>query len=246
MERLHVEVAGQGSAVLLTHGFSATSGMWAGQADVLAGDHTVIRWDMRGHGQSEYPTDPAEYSIEATVQDMVDVLDQVGVARAVLVGHSLGGFASLEFVRRHPGRVSGLVLVDTGPGFRNDEARAAWNAYAETTAANLESKGLEALGRSDEVAAARHRDATGLALSARRVLVQRDAAVIDALPAIAAPTLVIVGSEDRAFRSGAEYMAAKIPGAELVVVPGAGHAPNLTHPQLFDDSLRRFLDRLVP
>ncbi len=241
---LHVEVAGQGPAVLVTHGFSATSAMWEDQVEVLAGDHTVIRWDMRGHGRSDYPADPAEYSLDLTVQDMVGILDSLDVAKAVLVGHSLGGFASLAFTLRHPERVSALVLVDTGPGFRNDEARAKWNDYAESTAADLESRGLDALGRSDEVMMASHRDAAGLALSARRVLVQRDAAVIDSLRAIAVPTLVVVGSEDRAFRSGADYMAARIPGAELMVVPGAGHAPNLTHPEVFDDSLRRFVDRL--
>jgi len=240
---LHVDVAGQGPAVLVTHGFSATSAMWAGQVGVLAGDHTVIRWDMRGHGDSDYPVDPAAYSLELTIQDMADVLDGAGAPRAVLVGHSLGGFASLAFTRLHPERVAGLVLVDTGPGFRQTKARDAWNAYAETTADGLESKGLDALGRSDEVMMARHRDASGLALSARRVLVQRDAAVIDALPTIAVPTLVIVGSEDRAFRSGADYMAAKIPGSQLVVIEGAGHAPNLTHPEQFNAGLRSFLER---
>jgi pimeloyl-ACP methyl ester carboxylesterase len=240
---LHVDVTGQGPAILVTHGFSATSAMWAGQVDGLAVDHTVVRWDMRGHGQSDYPDDPTEYSLELTVQDMLDVLDGAGAAHAVLIGHSLGGFASLAFTGVHPDRVAGLVLVDTGPGFRNTEARQAWNAYAEATAEGLEAKGLDALGHSDEVMLARHRHAAGLALSARRVLVQRDAAVIDALPAIAVPTLVIVGSEDRAFRSGADYMAAKIPGSELVVIDGAGHAPNLTHPAQFDASLRSFLDR---
>jgi pimeloyl-ACP methyl ester carboxylesterase len=240
---LHVEVAGTGPAVLVTHGFSATSAMWAGQVGGLAADHTVIRWDMRGHGESAYPSDPAEYSLELTVQDMVDVLDGADASRAVLVGHSLGGFASLAFARAHPQRVAGLVLVDTGPGFRKTDARDAWNSYALSTADGLESKGLDALGRSDEVMMARHRDASGLARSARGVLVQHDAAVIDALPAISVPTLVIVGSEDRAFRSGADYMAAKIPGAELVVIEGAGHAPNLTHPDVFNASLRSFFDR---
>ena len=239
---VHAEVEGEGPAVLLTHGFSATSAMWAGQVGPLAADHTVIRWDMRGHGESDYPAEPEAYSIEVTVQDMVGLLDGAGALRAVLVGHSLGGFASLAFARLHPDRVSGLVLVDTGPGFRRSEAREAWNATALETAARLERDGLAGLGRSDEVALARHRDASGLALSARGALVQHDAAVIDALPDLAGPALVIVGSEDRAFRSGAEYMAAKIPGAELVVIPGAGHAPNLSHPDVFNDSLRRFLD----
>jgi pimeloyl-ACP methyl ester carboxylesterase len=253
---LHVDVDGPGPerpggaaapsgvtapAILFTHGFSATSAMWAPQAERFSADHTVIRWDMRGHGDSEYPPDADAYSLELTLEDMAGLLDRVGADRAVLVGHSLGGYASLAFTLAHPERVSGLVLEDTGPGFRSDKARQGWNDYAEATAARLDQEGLSGLGSSEEVGVARHRDTSGLAHVARRVLTQRDAAVIDGLPTIGVPTLVIVGSEDTAFRAGSDYMATKIPGAKLVVVEGAGHAPNLTHPEVVNEALEVFL-----
>ena len=68
---LHYEVHGQGPVLLMSHGFSATSRMWDGQIAPLSRNHTLVLWDMRGHGQSDYPADPAAYSEEATVSDMV-------------------------------------------------------------------------------------------------------------------------------------------------------------------------------
>src|SRR4051794_8200151 len=102
--------------------------MFAGNVDPLATDHTVVTWDLRGHGDSEYPPDPAAYSVENSVGDLAALLDVADADRAVLLGHSLGGFLSLSFALEHPDRVGGLVLVDTGPGYRRDEARAEWNA----------------------------------------------------------------------------------------------------------------------
>ncbi len=229
---------------MFTHGFGASSAMWAPQVKRFSADHTVITWDMRGHGDSDSPGDPAEYSLALTLQDMLGLLDDAGADRAVLVGHSLGGFASLSFTLAHPDRVSGLVLEDTGPGFRSDTARQGWNDYAEQTADRIDKQGTEALSRSAEVGVARHRDPAGLAHAARRILTQRDATAIDGLPRIAVPTLVVVGSEDTAFRAGSDYMAAKIPNAELLVIDGAAHAPNLTHPDVFDDALTRYLARV--
>ena len=98
------------------------------------------------------------------------------------------------------------------------------------------------LGNSDELAGARHRDAGGLALTARHVLPQHDARIIESLPAVAVPTLVVVGSLDTPFVNGANYLADRIPDAELAVVDGARHAPNVTHADEFDARLRTFLD----
>lgn len=240
---LHYEVTGSGPALLITHGFGASSAMFAGNVPVLARGHTVISYDQRGHGASDYPRDPARYTMELALGDMAALLDAVQADRAVLMGHSLGGFLSLAFVLAHPERVAGLVLVDTGPGYRNAEARSHWNDMAERYAKNLDKHGLAGLPPSEEVSADVHRDATGLALSARGVLIQRDATVIESLPAISVPTLVIVGEDDVGFLDGSRYMAAKIPGAELVVVEGAGHAPNITRPAAFEAAVVDFLDR---
>jgi pimeloyl-ACP methyl ester carboxylesterase len=202
----------------------------------------VITYDQRGHGASDYPRDPDAYSIRHALGDMAGLLDAVGAEQAVLMGHSLGGYLSLAFHTAHPERVAGLVLVGTGPGFRSDEARGHWNDMAERYAKDLDKHGLTGLPTSEELAAEVHRDASGLAMSARGVLTQHDASVIDSLPAIAVPTLVVVGSVDAPFLDGSRYMAAKIPHAELVVIDGAGHAPNITHPTAFESAVLGFLN----
>jgi pimeloyl-ACP methyl ester carboxylesterase len=149
----------------------------------------------------------------------------------------------MRFQHRFPARVAALVLVDTGPGYRKDEPRAGWNEMCEAYAVAFERDGLAGLASaSPEVAAASHRSAVGLVHAARGILTQHDSAVVDHLPAIDVPTLVIVGSKDRPFLAGSEYMARKIPGARLVVIDGAGHAPMLTHPAEFESALRDFLD----
>jgi pimeloyl-ACP methyl ester carboxylesterase len=239
-------VDGGGPAVLFTHGYAATSKMFAGNVPPLAVDHTVVRWDVRGHGCSAAPAEQSAYSAELAVGDMAAVLDAAGAASAVVAGHSLGGFLSLAFHIAHRERVRGLVLIDTGPGYRRPDARAGWNEMAEGFARNLDLHGLDGHQGGDEFEPGAHRGgAAGLAGAARGILTQRDAAVIDSLPGIAVPVLVIVGSLDQPFLAGSQYMADRIPHAELVVVDGAGHAPNLTHPNVFDAALRRFLDRVA-
>ncbi|HEY1280725.1 MAG TPA: alpha/beta fold hydrolase, partial [Acidimicrobiales bacterium] len=189
------------------------------------------------------PADLAAYSEDAALDDMTAVLDRSGADGVVLVGMSLGGYLSLSFLARHPERVAGLVLVDTGPGFKNDEARERWNRDAEVRAIAFETDGLDALGSGPEVAVSAH-DPLGLARAARGILTQHDDHVIASLPSVRVPTLVIVGDQDEPFRAAADYMAAKIPGAEHVVIPGAGHAANLDQPDAFNTAVRQFLDRL--
>jgi pimeloyl-ACP methyl ester carboxylesterase len=243
---IHFEVHGSATdrpALLLTHGYAASTLMWGPNLAALAADRQVVAWDVRGHGRSASPADLAAYSEEAALADMAAVLDAAGVDRVVLVGMSLGGYLSLAFLARHPERVAGLVLVDTGPGFKNDAARDRWNREAEGRAEAFEADGLDAPGTGPEVAVSVH-DPLGLALAARGILTQHDDHVIASLPSIAVPTLVVVGEDDAPFRNAAEYMAAKIPGAELVVIPAAGHAANLDQPEAFNTAARTFLDRL--
>ena len=244
--RLYYEDDGDGPAILLTHGFSATCRMWDPQVAEFAGAYRVLRWDMRGHGRSSSPGDPAAYSHRATVEDMAAVMDHAGVAEAILGGLSLGGFMSLEFYLDRAERVRALVLCDTGPGYKKDDARAAWNRYAEGIARKYEEKGLEALGGSTEVRTASHSGVDGVIHAARGMLVQHDARVIESLPAVDVPTLLVVGSEDKPFLAGMQYMAAKIPGAAHVIIEGAGHAPNLEQPAAFNAALGDFLHRVTP
>src|SRR3954469_6066914 len=244
--KIYYEVPGEAPPLLLTHGYSSTSAMWHGQVDALAGDHKLILWDMRGHGQSDYPDDPAAYSEALTVGDMAAILDAVGATRAIIGGLSLGGYMSLAFYRAHPQRARALLIIDTGPGFKNDDAREGWNARALATADKLDQEGLAMLkAATRERATASHRNARGLALAARGMLTQRDARVIELLPDIKVPCLIVVGADDTPFLAASDYMAAKIPGAQKVVIPAAGHAVNIDQPQAFIDAVLPFLDGLA-
>jgi len=241
--QIYYEVHGSGPTILLSHGYSATSQMWKGQTSAFD-DYQIITWDMRGHGKSDSPDDPSLYSAELTIVDMQAILDQCNVDRAVVGGLSLGGYMSLAFNCRHNDRVSALLLFDTGPGFKNDKARAGWNEIAAKTAARLESDGFASLGSGGEVRMSQHNSAQGLAHAARGILAQVDGQVIESLPGISVPTLVLVGSLDKPFLAASDYMAGKIPGATKVVIDEAGHASNIEKPDEFNRSVLDFLSKV--
>jgi pimeloyl-ACP methyl ester carboxylesterase len=238
---IHYEVHGRGPSILLSHGYSATCRMWDVQIAALQDRYQVIVWDMRGHGQSDYPDDAAAYSEATTVQDMAAILNACGIRRAIIGGLSLGGYMSLAFHLAHPAMTRALLIFDTGPGFRNADSREAWNQRARQRADDLETRGLAALGSSDEVRMSQHRNASGLAHAARGMLTQQDDAVIASLESIAVPSLVLVGSDDKNFLAATDYMARKIPGARKVVIEGAGHAANLHQPAAFNRAMESFL-----
>ena len=124
------------------------------------------------------------------------------------------------------------MIIDTGPGFKKDDAREAWNKRAHDTGDRFEREGLAVL-TSAERSSVSHRDASGLARAARGMLTQRDARVI-----------LVVGAEDAPFLAASDYMAAKIPAAKKVVIPAAGHVVNIDQPQAFIDAVLPFLDSL--
>ena len=124
----------------------------------------------------------------------------------VLIGHSLGGYLSLAAAIQYPRLVKALVLIATGPGFRDEAAREQWNRFA----------------LSMDIGADAHP-------AARQLGVHGDATVIDALGSIQVPTLVIVGSEDRRFLAAKDYLVSKIPHASGLVIAGARHNVHTTH-----------------
>lgn len=241
---IHYEDCGQGPAILLTHGYSATSQMWAMQVEAFKSEFRVITWDLRGHGKSDSPEAVADYSESAAVGDMEEILRACQVDSAVIGGLSLGGYLSLAFHLAHPERVRALMLFDTGPGYKNPKARERWNRGAERMGQDLETRGLSALGAGAEVRISTHRSAEGLARAARGTLVQFDARVIESLDSIRVPTLVLVGERDGPFLAATDYMAAKIPNASKAVIPDAGHATNVEQPEAFNQAVRSFLAAL--
>jgi pimeloyl-ACP methyl ester carboxylesterase len=215
---------GHGRPVLLSHAYAATSEMWAGQIGSLSAEHELILWDMRGHGRSDSPDDPSVYSEDATVADMAAILDACGAETAAIGGLSMGGYMSLAFHLTHPERVAALLLLDTGPGFRNDAGRDEWNAVSERSAVKFEERGK-----------------MGLAHAGRGMSKQRDGRVMESLASIAVPTLVLVGENDKPFLGATDYMASRIPDATKVVIADAGHKSNRDQPEAFNQAVLEFL-----
>jgi pimeloyl-ACP methyl ester carboxylesterase len=263
--RLHAEAHGAGGVpVLLSCALNTTLENWRPQVDpFVAAGYRLLLWDYRGHGRSDAPEDPAAYSMTRVVDDLEQVLDALAPGvRAVVGGLSFGGLASLHFALRRPERVLALLLVDSGPGFKNPEAQQRWEESVERTASYLERKGPEALvasraaeslvgGRAElpaAQAAARAiaaQNARGLANFGRRVAAPAPP-VIDALATIEAPALIVVGEHDAAYLRSAEVMAAKLPHAERVTIADAGHIVNIERAAAFDAAVLRFLARIAP
>ena len=260
--RLYVEAHGDGIPVVLTCAFCTTHENFRPQVAALV-EHgaRAILWDYRGHGKSEAPEDDGAYSPEIVVEDLHRVLEWGAPdEQVVLGGLSLGGMISLHCYFEHTDRVQALVLVDSGPGFKNPDSQAKWAAQVERTAFVLESRGLEAFvdGKAGATTIGRQPDLPA-AQAARAAIVAQDPialgrfgknvsavapGVIDDLARIAVPTLIVVGEEDDPYMRAAEVMAGKIPGACRVDLPGAGHICNIEKADEFNEVLVRFLSQL--
>jgi pimeloyl-ACP methyl ester carboxylesterase len=259
---LYAEAHGTGLPVLFSCPLNTTCENWRPQVDPLvAQGFRVVLWDFRGHGRSGAPDDPAAYSMEQVVDDLGRVLDWAAPAEpAVLGGLSFGGLASLHFALRAPARVRGLLLIDSGPGFKNPEAQERWEAGVEKTASFLERKGMQAFVESRAVAttvgsrpelpeaqaalrAIAAQRPHGLAHFGRRVAAVAPA-VIDELASIRIPALVIVGEHDAAYQRAAQVMQARLPLAEAFTIAGAGHIVNIEAAESFNAVVLRFLERL--
>ena len=214
---LHIEARGTGPAVVFTHGFGRTGGTWAAQVDDLAGDHHVVTWDMRGHGRSEAPA--GLYTREDALADLGAVVDAAMAESGgpvLLIGHSLGGYFSLAYTLGRLDTVRGLVLLSTGPGFRNPDSMAKYN------------RGIATVAR-----------AAGLADNVANVALHHDSMVIDRLAEITCPTLVICGVDDRpVYVNGVRYLAERLPSATLVEIEGAAHEPHVDQPGEVTAALR--------
>ena len=243
--KLYYEDEGAGPAILLTHGFVASTGMWDGQATAFREQYRVIRWDMRGHGQTECPDDQSAYGQDITVADMAAILDELEIDQAIIAGHSLGGFMSLRFNVMHSERVKALILQGCGPGYRSGTSRAKWNERVDGRARTILDEGHTALGGAAEVPVSLQRSRQELAYAAKGILAQVDAKVIDSLPGISVPTLVIIGEGDDYYLQGSDYMANRIPDADHIIVPNAGHGVNVDQPDIVNKAIATFLAKVA-
>lgn len=257
--RLATEAHGEGPPILFSCGYCTTRENFRPLvAPLVEAGFRVLLWDYRGHGESDAPDDPAAYAMDRVLDDVADVLDALAPGRpAVLAGFSFGGLASLHFALRAPERVRALVLLDTGPGFKNPEAQARWQAQTERTARILEERGFEGFlaGRGGDTAVGRRRELPAARAAAAAIARQSVAGVawfgrrvsglapscIDELPRIQAPSLVVVGEQDEAFRRAADVLASRLPKARQVVIPGAGHVVTIEEPEAVLQAMLEFL-----
>jgi 3-oxoadipate enol-lactonase len=250
---LAVEVRGDGPAVLLVHGYPFDRTIWRDQIDGLQG-YRRIAPDLRGMGESDAPD--LGYGMAMYAGDLAALLDALGADDVVLCGLSMGGYIIFEFLRRWRHRVRALVLIDTRAEADGAEARRARDAAAATAReggagaiADLMLPQVLAEGtrlHAPDVAERLHRvmAATPVAGIVGALAAMRDRHdSVGLLPTLVGlPTLVMVGEEDTLTPpDSARRLAAAIPGARLVVVPGAGHVTPLERPSETTAAILDFL-----
>lgn len=260
--QIYAEAHGDGIPVVFSCGFATTSANFLPQVEPLvAAGARVILWDFRGHGRSQPAKTPDGYTLEQVVDDLGRVLDWAAPRDSAVVGGlSLGGLVSLHFALGQRARVRALLLIDSGPGFKDPDALARWTAQSEKMGERFEREGLRAfiesrasataIGRFRELPAAQaaadaiaRQDARALAEFARRI-VGPAPGVIDQLGELTMPALVVVGAEDKAYLRASEVMAAKLPRARRVVIPDAGHIVNIERADAFNAAVEGFLAEL--
>jgi 3-oxoadipate enol-lactonase len=254
---LYWEEAGEGSPVVLVHEAIADSRMWDPQWESFPNTHRTIRFDQRGYGRS--PLAPGVFS---HAEDLVSLLDEVGLQRASLVGGSLGGRVALEVAVAKPERVDKLVLMNSGlPGHEwSEEVQAGWvEEEAALNRGDLDAAvevnlrmWVDGPHRSSSRVDAELRARVGemqrrafelqlpVAETASEELLYPDLA--DRLGGVQAPTLVLTGDEDfDDIQSIANLLVEKIPNAQRTAIPRAAHIPSLERPEEFDRAVLDFL-----
>ncbi len=249
--------------LVLLHGFTGTGEFWLPVANRLPRRRCIFP-DLPGHGGTDAPLPPGEWRLDRAADEVVALLDRLGVERFALAGYSLGGRLALSLALRHPARVAALVLVGATPGIAEAKERAARAASDAALADSIERDGIEAFSRAweanplfatqagmDETRRAAMRaqrlgqDPARLAAALRAFGTGEQPPVHDSLPALAMPVLAMAGELDAKFSAIAAAMAARIPGAAVRIVPGSGHAVPLERATECAMEIETFLTRSI-
>jgi pimeloyl-ACP methyl ester carboxylesterase len=258
---LHYEETGRGAPIVFVHEFAGDCRAWEPQLRHFGQSHRAIAYNARGYPPSDVPPDPKHYSQARAVEDIIAVLDHLGIVRAHIVGLSMGGFATLHFGLRHPSRARSLTVAGCGYG-AEPERRAAFQAEAEATAAYLRRESMRDFAAKYGDGPTRvqfaNKDPRGFA-QFRAMLAEHSAlgsantqlGVQRARPSLYdltqemarldVPTLILTGDEDWPCLNPALLMKRTIPTAALAVMPNCGHTINLEDPDQFNRIVGDFL-----
>jgi len=242
---------GDKPAILFSHGFLMDHTMFDAQVETFADQWRCVRWDERGFGATPAT---APFSYWDSADDAVALLDHLGIESAVFVGMSQGGFLSLRAALAHPDRVRALVLIDSQAGLDDAETLA---GYDGMVAHWLSDEPLGEVGQfvaglilgdpalSEEWIAIWEQRRDPQLQHAAGALLERDD-LTDRLGEITCPVLSIHGEQDQAITMdrARAVQDGVIDGRGLVGVPGAAHAPNMTHPEIVNPALGEFLASL--
>jgi 2-succinyl-6-hydroxy-2,4-cyclohexadiene-1-carboxylate synthase len=234
-------------ALLLLHGFTHTGASWEPVVAALGERYRALTPDIRGHGARSD-------SQPVTLKAVIDDLAQLSPARCVLAGYSMGGRLALHFAQAHPDGVERLVLIGASPGIADEHEREQRRRDDERLAAEIERLSIEDFagrwagnpvlaGLAEGVAARAHADRLrstpeGLARGLRGLGTGALPSLWARLHELEMPVSLVVGERDRKFRQIATRMWAAIPGAELVIIEGAGHAVHLEAPERLAEVIR--------
>jgi pimeloyl-ACP methyl ester carboxylesterase len=241
------DVRGKGPVLILLSGSNLDRRMWAREAEWLSQEHTVIRYDLRAHGQSETATAPFN-----NLDDLSSLLDELKVRKATLIGLSAGSTIALDFALQTPERVEKIVLA--GPAISGYVTKQQLPFTADLIAA-LQSqdykKAAEVLLGTSVFSAPPESQALVRSMvtendrlwTVPREFLKPSPAAIDKLEQVKVPTLVLVGEKDVFQREQADLLARRVPGVRVIVVPGGGHLLNLTSPKEFQAAVTSFLKK---
>ncbi len=249
MPQLAFERKGQGHALVLVHGYLGGSAMWRRQLDTLSPEFDVIAPELSGYGSSF--AERAESSIKGYAQQILDVLDHLGIHRFHLLGHSMGGMIVQQLTAMAPERITKLICYGTGPqGVLPDRFET-----IEQSRSRLNSEGVAPTARRIAAtwfaAGENARDYADCAALGERVTTESALAGLTAmetwdgraaLNTMTQPTLIIWGDKDRSYGwQQPEALWRGIPNSSLAVMPGCGHNAHLENPALFNAIIRDFL-----
>ena len=259
--RLNVEVHGQGMPVIMLHGFTGDLTTWRPLAAALGGRYTTALVDLIGHGESDAPEDPARYSMERCVDDLLTLADRLEISEAVWLGYSMGGRVGLSLGATAPERCRALILEGASGGIESERERATRVSTDRALAIRIEDRGVASFVEHWESQAlfsgqARMEEqvrielrwqrlgnrATGLANSLRGMGTGAQPSVYHRLPGFRKPTLFLAGEEDQKFLTLARTMSDLTPNGDYASIPKAGHCAHLENPKEFETKVCDFLN----